>query len=155
MQRPEYFASLAVDIALNRALQVSQLMAKHLFLARLSSSFYLAALALVSVVVFSILLSLLVAPIGAWLEQTGAARFLVLSLLYVGAPLAAMFVGFGVASRCPACSKSYLSVEWTPVDGAATSERPNGSSLVRAHMNVVRTGNFSCSRCGHRWRQVR
>ena len=132
----------------------THVMTSNVLLARLSSGFYLAALALVFVVLSSLLLSLVAAPIGQWFEHSGIARLLIVSFLYVGAPLAALFVILGLAARCSVCGKPYLTVEWVASNSASSRDRPNGLSLVRSHLAVACTGCYTCSKCGHPWRKV-
>ena len=126
-------------------------MQSHTTLARLSSCLYLVALAMVVVVLLALLLSLLLTPIGTWLENNGVLRMLVASLIYVGVPLGALFVIFGLASRCPTCGARYLAIEWSPKVVSGSREFRTGLALVRSHMRVAGTGKYSCPKCGRHW----
>ena len=126
-------------------------MQSHIILVRLSSSLYLIALALVAVVLLSLLLSLLIAPIGSWLDNSGVSRLLVASCLYVGAPLGALFVALGFASRCPTCRAPYLTVGWALRAVSRSREFRQGFAFVRSHIRVACTGRYSCPKCGKPW----
>lgn len=127
-------------------------MQSHVVLARLSSSLYLLTLGLVVVVLLSLLLSLLIAPLGNWLEGSGALRLLIASLFYVAAPLGALFAALGLASRCPTCRAPYQAVKWAPKVVGRSREFRQGLALVRSHARFARTGQYSCPKCGTHWR---
>ena len=126
-------------------------MQSHTVLARLSSSLYLVALALVAVVLLSFLLSLLVAPLGIWFENSGVLRMLVLSLLYIGVPLVALFVLLGRASRCPNCGAPYLTIAWNTDLVSRSRELRQGFALIHSHIRVAGTGKHACPKCGRNW----
>jgi hypothetical protein len=124
----------------------------HSLLARLSSILHLAALSLVCIVLFGFAISFLYPPFQHWLNSSGNLRLLVVSVLYVGLPLAALSATFGLIARCPNCAQPYLKVMWLSPPTNFRTEGRSGVSLVRASLNVALGREHACRNCKYVWR---
>ncbi len=124
----------------------------HLLYARLSSSFYLAGLLLVLIVVSSVVSAVLFPSIGRYIENAGLSKILVLSLPYIGPPLIALSILFGLLSRCPNCRAKYVEFKWFTPPVSLPSELGNGMEQVYSAINVARGKGHRCTKCKFEWR---